>query len=196
MSAPSPVCLPSQNAPGPKLDRMGQPRDRCSGSSLFLRLLPYPFKRSRILCPSTTSRADSLPFPLNSFFRHRISNDCRLRRNPGQLDDSEVQWFSIKFRLRCLPWSSPSCAKWDLVAQAVDTVFQILCAVGITIRVWAIFGRNRRVIIFLLPVGLLGPILNVAVPNFNAFPECRTLSPGPFCELGEDPTRRASSTPR
>ncbi|KAJ7113155.1 hypothetical protein C8R44DRAFT_235791 [Mycena epipterygia] len=73
-------------------------------------------------------------------------------------------------------WTSQvDCAKWDTVAQSVDTIFQFLSVIGIILRMLALYGYNPLVLIMLLPIGLLGPILNVAVPNPSTFPQCRAL---------------------
>ncbi|KAJ7713169.1 hypothetical protein B0H14DRAFT_3016917 [Mycena olivaceomarginata] len=84
-------------------------------------------------------------------------------------------YFNLDFN--CLS----SCAEWNNVAQAFDTIFQLLCVVGITSRVISVWNRDHTRIFMglLLPIGLLGPILNVAVPNPPVFPRCRVFDPTP-----------------
>ncbi|KAJ7190145.1 hypothetical protein GGX14DRAFT_483747 [Mycena pura] len=79
-------------------------------------------------------------------------------------------------------WTSKNCAEWSSIAQAFDAIFQFLCVVGISLRTYAVYNRNRIVIGLLLPVGLLGPLLNVAVPNPSVFPRCRAFDSTPSSE--------------
>ncbi|KAJ6502707.1 hypothetical protein C8R47DRAFT_1106499 [Mycena vitilis] len=68
------------------------------------------------------------------------------------------------------------------MAQAFDTIFQILSVVSICFRSCVFYPR---ILILMLPAGLLGPVLNVAIPNQSIFPQCRAIISTAPSELGE-----------
>ncbi|KAJ7882529.1 hypothetical protein B0H14DRAFT_2702934 [Mycena olivaceomarginata] len=72
-----------------------------------------------------------------------------------------------------------SCKIQDNIALTFDTIFQLSYVVVLTWRVHCVSHRRLWVSVPLGLLGLLAPLVNVAVPNPSPFPDCRLLNPSP-----------------
>ncbi|KAJ7863333.1 hypothetical protein B0H14DRAFT_2738868 [Mycena olivaceomarginata] len=71
----------------------------------------------------------------------------------------------------------------DNIALTFDTIFQLSYVVVLTWRVHCVSHRRLWVSVPLGLLGLLAPLVNVAVPNPSPFPDCRLLNPSPPSRL-------------
>ncbi|KAJ7120601.1 hypothetical protein C8R43DRAFT_1034259 [Mycena crocata] len=70
--------------------------------------------------------------------------------------------------------STDSCSNLDKISLGLDTAFQICYILGISWRVKAML--NKWIAVPMAMVGLLAPVINVAVSNPSVFSQCRLIS--------------------
>ncbi|CAK5277832.1 unnamed protein product [Mycena citricolor] len=68
-----------------------------------------------------------------------------------------------------------TCAIWDSISLGFDSAFQMIYVCIVSWRIFILTGRPIGALA--LAMGLLPSIINVALPNPSAFPQCRAINP-------------------